>query len=216
MRRRPRRHRLFAHLYFLQRVWEPLGLARHRRGIARGMRGATLEIGVGTGFSLPYYAAAPLVASDPNATMLRKARRRARRLGMATSFVAARGEQLPFRDGAFDTVVSEAVLCSVGSPEAVIAEVRRALAPGGRLRCVEHGLATRPAMAAVQRAIAPAWARLFGGCRLDRDVIGPLTGSGLEADRLIRCSGGSVVRATMRNAVAEPVPEAHLLRVERG
>ncbi|MGH2728253.1 MAG: class I SAM-dependent methyltransferase, partial [Actinomycetota bacterium] len=163
-----------ARLYFLQRAWEPLGLSRHRRAIARGVKGTTLEIGVGTGFSLPYYTSAPLVACDPNLTMLRKARRRARRLGMQTSFVVARGEALPFAAGTFDTVVSEVVLCSVRSPEDVVAEVGRVLAPDGRFRCVEHGLATRPGMAAVQRAIAPIWARLFGGCRLDRDVIQPL------------------------------------------
>lgn len=193
-----RRHRLFAHLYFLQRIWEPLGLARHRRAVARGVKGATLEIGIGTGFSLPYYAGAPVVACDPNLTMLRKARRRARRLGMPTSFVAACGEALPFRRGVFDTVVSEVVLCSVESVEAVVVEVRRVLAPGGRFRCVDHGLATRPGMAAIQRTLAPIWAGLFGGCRLDRDVVGPLLASGLERDTLRRCSGGSVVRATLR------------------
>lgn len=201
------RHRIFARLYFLQRVWEPLGLARHRRAVARGVRGRTLEIGIGTGFSLPYYAEAPQVACDPNVTMLRAARRRARRLGIGTAFVVADGEALPFRAAAFDTVVSEAVLCSVGSPDAVASEVRRVLRTDGYLRCVEHGLASRPALAALQRAITPVWRRLFGGCRLDRDIVGPLVRAGLAPERLHRCSGGTVVRATMR-AAAEPGEEA--------
>lgn len=198
MRSRPStRHRVFAHLYFLQRLWEPLGLARHRRAVARGVKGHALEVGIGTGFSLPYYEQAPAVACDPNITMLRKARRRARRLGMSTSFVVARGEALPFRDGVFDTVVSEAVLCSVDSPVTVAREMRRVLSAEGRVRCVEHGIATRPAMAAIQRLLTPLWRRLFGGCRLDRDVVSPLLSAGLEPDRLRRCSGGSVVRATL-------------------
>lgn len=216
MRRRPsRRHWLFAQFYFLQRLWEPLGLARHRRAVARGVKGKTLEIGVGTGFSLPYYPSPPMAVCDPNLTMLRKARRRARRLGMQTSFVVARGEALPFRSGSFDTVVSEVVLCSVRSPEDLVAEVRRVLAPEGRYRCVEHGLATRPAMAAIQRAITPVWARLFGGCRLDRDVVAPLLGAGLEPDRLRRCSGGSVVRATLHAAAPITLDEGEQLEVER-
>lgn len=191
------RHRLFAHLYFLQRVWEPIGIVRHRRAIARGVAGRTLEIGVGTGFSIPYYAEAPLVACDPNLIMLRKARRRARRLGHATAFLVASGEALPFRDGSFDTVVSELVLCSVPSPGAVAGEVIRLLAPDGHWRCVEHGIATRKDMAILQRLIAPVWRRLFGGCRIDRDNVAPLLAAGLAADRLRRCSGGTVVRATL-------------------
>lgn len=199
-RRLSTRHRVFAHLYFLQRLWEPLGLARHRRAVARGVKGNALEIGIGTGFSLSSYEQAPQVACDPNLTMLRKARRRARRLGASTAFVVARGEALPFADGAFDTVVSEAVFCSVDSPVTVAREVRRVLSGDGHLRCVEHGIASRPAMATIQRILTPLWRRIFGGCRLDRDVVSPLIAAGLEPDRLRRCSGGSVVRATLHPA----------------
>lgn len=216
MRRHPsRRHRIFAHLYFLQHAWEPLGLARHRRAVARGVAGRTLEIGVGSGFSLPYYPSPPEVACDPNLTMLRKARRRARRLGLEISFVVARGESLPFRSETFDTVVSEVVLCTVRSPDDVVAEVRRLLVPDGRYRCVEHGLATRPTMAAIQRVISPAWARIFGGCRLDRDVVAPLLASGLEPDRLRRCSGGTVVRVTLRRVTPASPGSLEQLQAEQ-
>lgn len=189
-------HRLFARLYFLQRIWEPLGLARHRRGVARGVAGRALEVGVGTGFSLPYYATAPAAACDPNLTMLRIARRRARRLNAATSFVAARAEALPFRPGAFDTVVTQNLLCSVDDPGRAAREIHRVLARDGHLRSVEHGIAERPGMARWQRTITPLWRRLVGGCRLDRDVITPYVDAGLIPARVRRCSGGSVVRGT--------------------
>lgn len=208
------RHRLFAHLYFLQRMWEPLGLSRHRLAVARGVQGRTLEIGIGTGFSLPYYATAPIVACDPNLAMLRKARRRAHRLGLKTSFVVARGEALPFRSESFDTVVTEVVLCSVRSPADVLVEVRRVLAPEGRYRCVEHGLAERPAMARIQRLIAPVWARLFGGCRLDRDALEPLLAAPLETERVRRCSAGSVVRATLHAGDASGIGPPGTAEVE--
>lgn len=190
------RHRVFAHLYFLQRFWEPLGLARHRRAVARGAIAPALEIGIGSGFSLPYYQTPPMVACDPNLAMLRKARRRARRLGHSVHFVVARGEALPFASGAFATVVSEVVLCTVDSPEGVAREVRRVLASDGHYRFVEHGIASRPVVARIQRLVTPVWRRLFGGCRLDRDTVTPLIDAGLQAERLRRCSGGSVVRAT--------------------
>jgi ubiquinone/menaquinone biosynthesis C-methylase UbiE len=203
MRRRSERHRLFAGFYFLQRIWEPLGIARHRRAVARGVGGRTLEIGVGTGYSLRYYADVPLVACDPNIWMLKRARRRARKLGHRVAFVVAAGESLPFGDRSFDTVVSQLVLCTVDDPVVVASEIGRVLDKDGRFRFVEHGLATRPLYRGVQRAIAPVWRRLFGGCRLDRDVVTPMVDSGLTLAKLRRCSGGSVVRGTLRSSIAE-------------
>ena len=209
MRRPSERNRLFAHLYFLQRIWEPLGLAPHRRAVARGVVSPALEIGIGTGFSLSYYETPPLVACDPNLAMLRKARRRAQRLGHKIHFVAARGEALPFPDRAFVTIVSEALLCSVDSPEGVAREVHRVLDGDGHYRFVEHGIASRPVMARIQRLITPAWRHIFGGCRLDRDPVAPLAAAGLHAERLRRCSGGSVVRATFaRERHEHDVPDA--------
>lgn len=194
---------MFAAFYFLQRIWEPLGIARHRRAVVRGVSGRTLEVGVGTGFSLPYYANLPLVACDPNIWMLKRARRRARRLGLRVSFVAAAGESLPFGERTFDTVVSQLVFCTVDDPAMVASEIQRVLNGDGRFRFVEHGLATRPIIRGVQRAITPVWRRLFGGCRLDRDVVTPMVDAGLTATKLRRCSGGSVVRGTFRPSIAE-------------
>lgn len=162
-----------------------------------------MEIGAGTGFSLPYYADVPLIACDPNIWMLKRARRRARKLGQRVSFVVAAGESLPFGDRTFDTVVSQLVFCTVDEPVTVASEIGRVLEEDGRFRFVEHGLATRPLYRRVQRAIAPAWRRLFGGCRLDRDVVTPMLHAGLTATKLRRCSGGSIVRGTFRSSIAD-------------
>ncbi|MEX2556512.1 MAG: class I SAM-dependent methyltransferase [Actinomycetota bacterium] len=205
MRRRPsERHRLFAALYFLQRIWEPLGVARHRRAVARGVRGRTLEIGTGTGYSLPHYSeGADLIACDPSIWMVGRARKRARDLGIPVCFVVAAGEALPFRNEAFETVVSQIVFCTVDDPATVASEVGRVLAPDGTFRFVEHGLADRPGYRRAQRAIAPVWRKLFGGCRLDRDVVAPMIDAGLTVVKLKRCNGGAVVRGSLRSAVHE-------------
>jgi ubiquinone/menaquinone biosynthesis C-methylase UbiE len=80
-------------------------------------------------------------------------------------------EKLDFDKGRFDAVVASLVLCSVTSPEHVLAEIRRVLKPGGELRLVEHVVSDRPVSAVLMRAFDPIWLRLNGqGCRMSRDT----------------------------------------------
>ncbi len=70
-----------------------------------------LEIGVGTGLSLPHYPPVEeLVAADPSEPMLRRARRRATEARRTLTCVEALAERLPFEDDSFDTVVSMLVV----------------------------------------------------------------------------------------------------------
>ncbi len=142
-------------------------LARWRGWLVGGARGRVLEIGCGTGRNLPRYpASARVVGIDPHWQNLERARRRA----PVAALVQARAEALPFRDGAFDTVVSSLVLCSVDDPAAALAELRRVLAPGGALRAIEHVRADRGWRARLQDAVQPAWTVVSGGCRPNRDT----------------------------------------------
>jgi SAM-dependent methyltransferase len=87
--------------------------------------GRGIEIGVGTG-----RFAGPLgvrVGLDPSDAMLARARAR----GIAS--VKGTAEALPFLDGSFDHALVVTTMCFVDSPDHMIAEVRRALRPGGRL-----------------------------------------------------------------------------------
>ncbi len=204
MRPRSERYRLFAALYPLQAIYEPLGYARHRRAVGRGVRGLTLEVGIGTGFSLRHYASPPAVAVDPNLRMLRAARRRARSLGIKLPLVAAVGEALPFADRTFDTVVTQSTLCSVDDPEASSQELRRVLIPRGQYRFLEHGRSLRPRYSKVQRAIAPLWRRVNGGCRLTGDPVAAIERAGFEATKLRRCNGGAVARGTFHRPEERP------------
>jgi ubiquinone/menaquinone biosynthesis C-methylase UbiE len=157
--------------------FEALGLARWRRWLAGGARGRTLDLGAGTGRNLPLLAgAAPSVAVDPHLPALLRAARRGRAAGV--SLVVARAEALPFRDGAFDTVVCGLVLCSVDDPAAALAEVRRVLAPGGAVRALEHVRARSPLLARAQDLLQPAWTRVSGGCRPNRDTEAAFSAAG--------------------------------------
>lgn len=178
---------------------------RHRRAVCGGATGTTLEIGVGTGFSFPYYRIDHLVACDPNVHMLRAARDRAERADIIVAFVATRAEALPFRDCAFDTVVSCLTFCTIDDRDAAATEIERVAAPEGQFRFVEHGRSERWGFSRVQRMITPLWSRLFGGCHLDREPAPPL--GSMELKRSRRCSGGTVARGT---AVKVPVSRENL------
>ena len=147
-------------------VAERRGLGRWRQWLAGGARGRTLDLGCGTGRNLPLLAGARAVGLDPSLDALRRARRRA----AGAPLVQASAEALPFRDGAFDTVVSGLVLCSVADPSRGLAEVRRVLRPDGTLRALEHVRSTVAWRARVQDAIQPAWTWFAGGCHPNRDT----------------------------------------------
>ena len=89
------------------------------------LTGRGLEIGVGSG-----RFAAPLgvqVGIDPSRAMLDRARAR------GLEVLEGIAEDLPFVDDSFDHALVVTTLCFVASPEAMLAEARRVLRPGGVL-----------------------------------------------------------------------------------
>jgi hypothetical protein len=62
-------------------------------------------------------------------------------------------------------------------------EVRRVLAPGGRLVFIEHVRARSPRLAAWQDRLAPPWRRLALGCRCNQATLELLEASGLVVER---------------------------------
>ncbi|PRD65851.1 class I SAM-dependent methyltransferase [Malikia granosa] len=89
------------------------------------LSGRGLEIGVGSG-----RFAAPLgvqVGIDPSRAMLDCARTR------GIEVVQGVAEALPFADHSFDHALVVTTLCFVDSPQAMLAQARRVLKPGGAL-----------------------------------------------------------------------------------
>ncbi|HSN89629.1 MAG TPA: class I SAM-dependent methyltransferase [Anaeromyxobacteraceae bacterium] len=171
------------------------GLGRWRGWLVAGARGRTLDVGTGTGRNLPLYpAGVRAIAVDPHPQNLARARRRAPRVPL----VRARAEALPFRDGAFDTVVSGLVFCSVDDPARGFAEVRRVLAPGGALRMLEHVRSGSRLVARWQDLVQPAWTRISGGCRPNRQTERLAAESGFRIDPATRRAEGSMRRFEAR------------------
>ena len=75
---------------------------------------------------------------DMTPEMLAKARVGAAALGAANvEFVEGEAESLPFPDGSFDVVISNGVIDLTPDKDAVFSEVRRVLAPGGRIQLAD-------------------------------------------------------------------------------
>jgi ubiquinone/menaquinone biosynthesis C-methylase UbiE len=176
-------------------VYEALGLRRWRRWLVGSARGRVLDLGCGTGRSLPLFGAdATVVGLDPAWDSLVRARRRAPGVWL----VMASAEALPFRDQTFDTVISALVFCSVPDPSRGLREVRRVLRPGGTLRMIEHVRSTTPWKAWCQDLVQPVWTRLTGGCHPNRDTERTVEVSGFRIDAEGRRANGDLRRFSAR------------------
>lgn len=177
-------------------VVESVGLGMWRTVLTRRARGRVLDLGCGTGRSLGLLVRADTVFGvDPSLSMLVRARRRS----PAVPLVAARAEELPFADHAFDTVVSALVFCSVDRPRVALGEIRRVLAPDGSLRMMEHVRSSHPWVAWLQDAAQPTWTWVSGGCHPNRPTEETVERAGFRIQPFGRRS-----RRSMRLFVARP------------
>jgi phosphatidylethanolamine/phosphatidyl-N-methylethanolamine N-methyltransferase len=108
---------------------------------AERIGGRILEVGVGTGLSLPDYARTNrLIGVDLSAPMLQKAKERAatHRLSNVDGLAVMDAQHLGFQDGVFDVVVAQYVITAVPDPEATLDEFARVTKPGGEIILVNH------------------------------------------------------------------------------
>ncbi len=118
-----------------------------------------LEVGVGTGLALPYYAADRRITGiDLSVEMLAQARRRVADRGI-TNIAALRemdAEATDFPDASFDIAVAMFVASVVPHPRALLAEMRRVVRPGGNILFVSHFAAENGPLWWIERGLAPA------------------------------------------------------------
>jgi phosphatidylethanolamine/phosphatidyl-N-methylethanolamine N-methyltransferase len=113
------------------------GKGRHAAIVAtNSIGGRVLEVGVGTGISLPQYAAnTRIFGTDISEAMLAKARQRVtdQRLKNVEGLAVMDAEKLEFPDNSFDVVMAQYVVTAVPNPEKALDEFARVLRPGGEL-----------------------------------------------------------------------------------
>jgi SAM-dependent methyltransferase len=159
-----RRNPLFPYVYRLgMPIFDRLFYRRYRRAAMSNATGRLLMVGLGPGTDLMFLPpAVTSVAVEPEAAMRRMASALARRRNIAVDIVDGIGESIPFPDNSFDSVHVGLVLCSVDNVAATLGEIRRVLAPRGRLVVLEHvrgdGL-----MGRFQDLIAKPWSWLASG-----------------------------------------------------
>jgi phosphatidylethanolamine/phosphatidyl-N-methylethanolamine N-methyltransferase len=103
---------------------------------AEQIGGRILEVGVGTGISLPGYSSQNrIIGIDLSEAMLRKAQRRVADLSLTNveKLEVMDAEHLSFPDASFDVVVANHVISTVPNPEAALHECARILRPGGEM-----------------------------------------------------------------------------------
>ena len=134
-------------------------------GYINGLAGRqVLEVGVGTGLALPYYAADRQVTGvDFSEAMLAKARARVARLGLVQvrDLRQMDARALAFPAASFDAVAAMHVISVVPEPERVMAEMVRVLRPGGHLVIANHFARQTGMLARLERWFAP-FANLLG------------------------------------------------------
>jgi phosphatidylethanolamine/phosphatidyl-N-methylethanolamine N-methyltransferase len=138
-----------------------------------------LEIGVGTGLSLPLYPSGCRVTGiDLSEKMLEKSRERIARRDLANADVLRMdAARMAFADDAFDAVLAAYVMSVVPDPHATLREIERVCKPGGTIVILNHFHATHRVGAMVERGISPICRQI--GFRSDLPLDGLLAGSTL-------------------------------------
>jgi ubiquinone/menaquinone biosynthesis C-methylase UbiE len=164
----------------LARRAERAGIGQLRHDLLADLEGDVIEIGSGTGASLPYYERATrVVAVEPDASMAKRLPAKVAEAKVPIEVVSTRGQTLPFPDETFDAAVAAFVLCSVEDQGEVLAEARRVLRPGGKLVVLEHVLG-EGGTARWQNRLTPLHKRMSGNCHLNRDTRAAVARAGFD------------------------------------
>lgn len=130
---------------------------------AERVGGRVLEVGVGTGISLPQYSRSTrLVGIDIADAMLEKARRRVREHGLdnVEQIAVMDAERLALPGDSFHSVVAQYVVTAVPDPERALDEFVRVLRPGGEIIITTRIGAGKGLRGTIEKALMPVTSRL--------------------------------------------------------
>ncbi len=172
-------------------------IRRQRRHLLAWAGGETLEVGIGTGRSLPHYPAdCRITGIDLSEAMLRRAHKRSRQLGREVDLWPMDAHEIDFPDERFDTVVSNLTVCTFIDPIQALAEMARVTAPTGRILLLEHGRSRHRGLSWVLDQVEAVSVDRHG-CHPNRNVVALAQAAGLVVLRADRHLTGliQVVRA---------------------
>lgn len=162
---------------------------RQRRAVAEldakaGER--VLDLGVGTGLTLPHYAkGVRVVGIDLSDGMLREADERVKKLGLDhIDLIRADAMHTPFADQSFDHILITHVISVVSNPERLLDEAARLLKPDGRIVVLNHFRSDKKLIAAIETMVNPLCMRI--GWRSDLGTECMREHQGLRIDRQLQ------------------------------
>lgn len=131
-------------------------LAGRRRKVGESVRGRLLDIGFGTGLSLPHYPpSVEVIGIDASLGMLQFARRDVTGQAKNLQLVQMDAEHLAFPDRSFDSVAFSLCLCTIPDPERAVREAVRVARPGAPMLFLEHVRSHLLPVALLQEAFNP-------------------------------------------------------------
>lgn len=183
---------------------ERLSLNQLRRELLQYVQGDVLEIGLGTGVNLPWYAnGSRVVGIDIDTAKMAGVAQRKKPHQFGAS--CADAQALPFQDQSFDTVVGTLVFCCIPDPALALSEIRRVMRPDGRLLLLEHVRGQGPVSRRLTDWLHPAWYGLQGVCHLNRETAASVERSGFQTIQVNRHGWGVLQTIVARPIVAHPV-----------
>lgn len=120
--------------------------------------GRVLEVGVGTGLSLPYYHHSVSVTGiDLSENMLKRARTRVFKAGLKNieSLEKKDATNTHYADGSFDTAVAMYLMSVAPEPEKILAEMVRVVKKGGDIYILNHFASEDKRLKFVEKIMSP-------------------------------------------------------------
>lgn len=148
-------------------------ITRIRKKIVPLAKGRILEVGIGSGLNLPFYDPAKIDrvwGLDPSMQLKKIAKKKAVEMPFDVDLIESSGEEIPLDKNSIDTVLVTYTLCSIPNVQKALNEMNRVLKPGGELIFCEHGRAPDDHINKWQDRINSNWAKISGGCNLNRPI----------------------------------------------
>ncbi len=139
-----------------------------------------LDVGVGTGLSLPLYPQdCHVTGIDLSSSMLKQARKKVNKMGLTNvTLMEMDACNLKFDDDTFDYVVATHIISVVPEPVKLVNEMRRVTKPDGIFIIVNHFVSSKPWIAKVENFLDPAFRKI--GWRMDMNYEDFISSTNLE------------------------------------
>lgn len=137
-----------------------------RKDLLSAVHGEILEVGIGTGNNHPFYPSSVnrITAIDPFIREVYSDR-------IQISLYPYSCEDMLFSSNSFDSIVCTFCLCSVGSVDKTLHEMKRILKPGGKIFILEHGRAKNVIEQIMQNIANPLFNYWACGCNVNQEYL---------------------------------------------